>query len=102
MYLPLGWKVLNKINAIMKNECYGGQEISLRFSATEIWQQTGRWDAIGVRCSAERLTDRDIYIGMTHEEIIFVGLRDRSTGTYRSVVSIQTKLRDEARARAAF
>ncbi|MDH4232933.1 MAG: proline--tRNA ligase [Nitrospirota bacterium] len=104
MYLPLGWKVLNKINAIMKEEmdAIGGQEISLPvLHPAEIWQQTGRWDAIGDEMfRLKDRTDRDMCLGMTHEEIM-TWLASREIKSYRDMpqvwYQIQTKLRDEAR-----
>ncbi|PKL52110.1 MAG: proline--tRNA ligase [Nitrospira bacterium HGW-Nitrospira-1] len=104
MYLPLGWRVINKINAILKEEmdAINGQEISLPIlHPAEIWQQTGRWDAI--RDEMFRLKDRtgrDMCLGMTHEEIM-TWLASREIRSYRDMpqvwYQIQTKLRDEAR-----
>ncbi|MGE5301485.1 MAG: proline--tRNA ligase, partial [Acidobacteriota bacterium] len=74
IYLPLGWKVMNKINAIIREEMdtIGAQEISMPvLHPAEIWQQTGRWDAIGDEMF--RLKDRsgrDMCLGMTHEEVM--------------------------------
>jgi prolyl-tRNA synthetase len=104
IYLPLGWKVLQKINAILKEEMdsVGAQEISMPvLHPAEIWQQTGRWDAIGDEMF--RLKDRsgrDMCLGMTHEEIM-TWLASREIRSYRDLpqiwYQIQTKLRDEAR-----
>jgi len=104
IYLPLGWKVLNKINAILKEEmdAIGGQEISLPvLHPAEIWQQTGRWDSIGDEMfRLKDRTDRDMCLGMTHEEIM-TWLASREIRSYRDMpqvwYQIQTKLRDEAR-----
>jgi prolyl-tRNA synthetase len=104
IYLPLGWRVLNKINAIIREEmnAIGAQEISMPvLHPAEIWQQTGRWDAIGDEMF--RLKDRsgrDMCLGMTHEEIM-TWLASREIRSYRDLpqiwYQIQTKLRDEAR-----
>ena len=104
IYLPLGWRVLGKINAIMKEEmdAIGAQEISMPvLHPAEVWQQTGRWDAIGGEMF--RLKDRnerDFCLGMTHEEIM-TWLASREIRSYRDLpqvwYQIQTKLRDEAR-----
>ncbi len=104
IYLPLGWKVMNKINAIIREEMdtIGAQEISMPvLHPAEIWQQTGRWDAIGDEMF--RLKDRsgrDMCLGMTHEEIM-TWLASREIRSYRDLpqvwYQIQTKLRDEAR-----
>lgn len=104
MYLPLGLRVLNKINAILKEEmdAIGGQEISLPvLHPAEIWQQTGRWDAIGDEMfRLKDRTGRDMCLGMTHEEIM-TWLASREIRSYRDMpqvwYQIQTKLRDEAR-----
>jgi prolyl-tRNA synthetase len=104
MYLPLGWKVLNKINKVLKEEmdAIGGQEISLPvLHPAEIWQQTGRWDIIGDEMfRLKDRTGRDMCLGMTHEEIM-TWLASRELRSYRDMpqvwYQIQTKLRDEAR-----
>ncbi len=104
MYLPLGLKVLNKIIGILKQEmdAIGAQEISLPvLHPAEIWQQTGRWDAIGDEMfRLKDRTGRDMCLGMTHEEIM-TWLASREIRSYRDMpqvwYQIQTKLRDEAR-----
>ena len=104
MYLPLGLKVLNKINAILKQEmdAIGAQEITLPvLHPAEIWQQTGRWDTIGDEMfRLKDRTGRDMCLGMTHEEIM-TWLASREIRSYRDMpqvwYQIQTKLRDEAR-----
>jgi prolyl-tRNA synthetase len=104
VYLPLGWRVMNRINRIIKEEmdAIGAQEVSMPvIHPAEVWQQTGRWDAIGDEMF--RLKDRsgrDMCLGMTHEEII-TWLASREIRSYRDLpqvwYQIQTKLRDEAR-----
>jgi prolyl-tRNA synthetase len=104
IYLPLGWKVMGKINAIIREEmdAIGGQEISMPvLHPAEIWQQTGRWYEIGDEMF--RLKDRggrEMCLGMTHEEIV-TWLASREIRSYRDLpqiwYQIQTKLRDEAR-----
>lgn len=104
IFLPLGWKVMNKINEIMREEmdAIGAQEISMPvLHPAEIWQQTGRWDAIGDEMfRLKDRTDRDMCLGMTHEEIM-TWLASREIRSYRDLpqiwYQIQTKLRDEAR-----
>src|ERR1700730_10078285 len=78
IYLPLGHHVLNKINRVIREEmnAIGGQEIAMPvLQPAEIWQQSGRWDAIGGEMF--RLKDRnqrDMCLGMTHEEgVAWVG-----------------------------
>lgn len=104
IYLPLGWRVLGKINFILKDEmdALGAQEISMpMLHPAEIWQQTGRWYAIGDEMfRLKDRTDRDMCLGMTHEEIM-TWLAAREIRSYRDLpqiwYQIQTKLRDEAR-----
>src|SRR5215510_11638396 len=107
VYLPLGLRVLDKVNAIIREEMnrIGGQEISMPvLHPAEIWQQSGRWDAIGAEMF--RLKDRygrDMCLGMTHEEVI-AWLAAREIRSYRDLpqiwYQIQTKERDEARPRS--
>lgn len=104
IYLPLGWRVMNRINKIIREEmdAIGAQEVSMPvLHPAEIWQQTGRWDAIGDEMF--RLKDRggrDMCLGMTHEEIM-TWLASKEIRSYRDLpqiwYQIQTKLRDEAR-----
>ncbi|OGW33032.1 MAG: proline--tRNA ligase [Nitrospirae bacterium GWC2_42_7] len=104
IFLPLGWRVLNKINAILKEEMekIGAQEISMPIlHPAEIWQQTGRWDVIGDEMfRLKDRTGRDMCLGMTHEEIM-TWLASKEIRSYRDLpqtwYQIQTKLRDEAR-----
>ena len=104
IFLPLGWRVLNKIDSILKEEmeAIGAQEISMPIlHPAEIWQKTGRW--FEIREEMFRLkdrTDRDMCLGMTHEEIM-TWLASKEIRSYRQLpqvwYQIQTKLRDEAR-----
>jgi prolyl-tRNA synthetase len=107
VYLPLGLRVIEKVNAIVREEMnrIGGQEIEMPvLHPAEIWQQSGRWDAIGGEMF--RLKDRngrDMCLGMTHEEVI-AWLAAREIRSYRDLPQIwyqlQTKERDEARPRS--
>jgi len=104
MYLPLGIRVMEKINRIIREEmnAIGGQEVSMPvLNPAEVWQQTGRWDAIGDEMF--RLKDRggrDMCLAMTHEETM-TWLAAHDIRSYRDLPQIwyqvQTKLRDEAR-----
>jgi len=103
-YLPLGHRVLDKINTIIREEMnrIGGQEFTLpALHPAELWQQTGRWTEIGEEMF--RLKDRgkrDMCLGMTHEEII-TWLAAKEIRSYRDLpqiwYQIQVKFRDEAR-----
>jgi prolyl-tRNA synthetase len=104
VYLPLGQRVLDKINAIIREEMsrIGGQEITMPvLHPAELWQQTGRWATIGDEMF--RLHDRgkrEMCLGMTHEEVVS-WLAAREIHSYRDLpqtwYQIQVKLRDEAR-----
>ena len=104
IFLPLGIRVMEKINTIIREEMnrIGAQEVSMPvLHPAEVWQQTGRWDEIGPEMF--RLKDRgerDMCLGMTHEEIMtwLAALEIRSYRDLPQVwYQIQTKLRDEAR-----
>jgi len=104
VYLPLGQRVMDKVNAIIREEinAIGGQEITMPvIQPAELWQATGRWETIGDEMF--RLKDRnqrDMCLGMTHEEVI-AWLAAREVHSYRDLpqlwYQIQTKERDEAR-----
>lgn len=104
IFLPLGWRVLDRINDILKEEmeAIGAQEISMPIlHPAEVWQKTGRWYEI--KEEMFRLKDRggrDMCLGMTHEEIM-TWLAASEIRSYRGLpqiwYQIQTKLRDEAR-----
>jgi len=104
IYLPVGLRILKKVNAIIREErnAIGGQEISMPIlHPAEIWQQTGRWYDIGDEMfRLKDRTNRDMVLGMTHEEIV-AWLAAREIRSYRDLpqiwYQIQTKLRDEAR-----
>jgi len=107
VYLPLGQRVMDRVNAVIREEMnrLGGQEITMPvLQPAEIWQQSGRWDKIGGEMF--RLKDRnqrDMCLGMTHEEVI-AWLAAREIRSYRDLpqiwYQIQTKERDEARPRS--
>ncbi|MFZ6016042.1 MAG: proline--tRNA ligase [Nitrospirota bacterium] len=104
IYLPLGLRVIEKINKILREEmnAIGAQEISMSvLHPAEIWQETGRWYEIGDEMF--RLKDRggrDMCLGMTHEEIM-TWLASKEIRSYKDLpqiwYQIQMKLRDEAR-----
>ncbi len=105
-YLPLGWRVLKKIENIVRDEMdkAGGQEVMLPvLQPLELWQQSGRDVAFGK--SLFTLTDRKehmLALGPTHEEVV-ADLARRHVQSYRDLplmpYQIQTKLRDEPRPR---
>ncbi len=103
-YLPLAQIVLNKINAIVREEmnAIGAQEFFLpALNPREIWEETGRWSVMGDNMF--RLKDRkgaDLCLGMTHEEV-FTSIARNELRSYKQLpqiwYQIQTKFRDEAR-----
>jgi prolyl-tRNA synthetase len=105
-WLPLGLRVLRKIETIVREEmnASGAQEVLLpAVQPAELWQESGRWDDYGPELL--RLTDRhqrDYCFGPTHEEII-TALAKSEIQSYRQLPTnfyqIQTKFRDEIRPR---
>jgi len=105
-YLPMGWRVLKKIENVIREEMdkAGGQELMLPvLQPFELWQQSGRYVSFGR--SLFTLTDRKehtLALGPTHEEVI-TDLVHRYVQSYRELpillYQIQTKLRDEPRPR---
>jgi prolyl-tRNA synthetase len=106
-YLPLGWRVMNKISAIIRQEidAIGGQELAMPFvHPATYWQETNRWYEIGDELT--RLQDRggrDLVLAMTHEEVV-TDLARKLVQSYRQlpalIYQIQNKWRDEPRPRA--
>ena len=103
-YLPLGQRVALKVMQILREEMnrIGGQEFFLpALHPAEIWQESGRWNAIGDEMF--RLKDRKgayMCLGMTHEEV-FTTIARNEIRSYKQLpqvwYQIQIKFRDEAR-----
>lgn len=103
-YLPLGQRVVLKVMEILREEMnrIGGQEFYLpALHPAELWQESGRWNAIGDEMF--RLKDRkntDMCLGMTHEEV-FTAIARNEIRSYKQLpqvwYQIQIKFRDEAR-----
>lgn len=105
-FLPLGLKVLHKINGIIREEinAVGGQEILMpALNPKENWQKTGRWDDLDVLFKLSGSDDKEYALGATHEEIV-TPLGQKFTLSYKdlpfAVYQIQTKFRNEKRAKA--
>ncbi len=104
--LPLGWKVHQKVAAIVRQEmdAIGGQEFSLpTMHPASIWKQSGRWDTMGeIMFRLKDRRDNDLALGITHEEIFAFVATELSS--YRELpqlwYQVQTKFRDEARPKA--
>ena len=106
VYLPLGQRVLDKINVIIREEmnAIGAQEITMPvLHPAEIWKQSGRWEGIPEMFKLKDRHGRDLCLGMTHEEVV-AWLAAREIRSYRDLpqiwYQIQTKERDEARPRS--
>ena len=105
-YLPLAQRALRKVATILREEmdAIGGQEIRMPVvHPAELWQASGRWydiDETMVRFQDRR--GRDMLLAMTHEEVV-ARLASTEVRSYRQlpmlVYQIQTKFRDELRAR---
>ena len=105
-YMPLGLKVLKKIEDIVREEMdnAGAQEfLASALLPSELWKESGRWDAYGAEMF--RLTDRnsrEFCLGPTHEEV-FTDIARNEIKSYKqlplNLYQIQTKYRDERRPR---
>src|SRR5712671_2479576 len=105
-WLPLGLRVLQKIERIIREEMdrAGALELIMPvIQPAELWQETGRWEKMGPNML--RLKDRherDFVVGPTHEEVITDIVR-KEIRSYRQLpvnfYQIQTKFRDEIRPR---
>ncbi len=108
-YLPLMWRVLQKVSQIVREEmnATGAQECLLpQLQPAELWQESGRWDtytkAEGIMFSLVDRREQQLGLGPTHEEVITTIARDMIR-SYRQLplhlYQIQTKFRDEIRPR---
>lgn len=105
-YLPLGLRVIRKIEQIIREEMNraGAQELLMPIaSPAELWKETGRWDYYGKELLRFKdRHERDFCLGPTHEEVI-TDLFRREVRSYRQLplnfYQIQTKFRDEIRPR---
>ncbi|MUL35187.1 proline--tRNA ligase [Gloeocapsopsis dulcis] len=108
-YLPLMWRVLQKVSQIVREEmnAIGAQECLLpQVQPAELWRESGRWDtytqAEGIMFALKDRQERELGLGPTHEEVITSIARDMIR-SYRqlpqTLYQIQTKFRDEIRPR---
>lgn len=105
-YQPLMWKVLKKIENIVREEMdnAGAQELLMPFvQPKELWEESGRWEVYGKELMRLKdRHDRDMCLGPTHEEIITSVARD-GLKSYKqlpvNLYQIQSKFRDEIRPR---
>ena len=105
-WMPLGLRVLRKIEAIVREEMNKSDAIELIMPAiqpAELWQESGRWDVFGPQMlKIKDRHDNDFCFGPTHEEVI-TDIARREISSYRQLplnfYQIQTKFRDEIRPR---
>jgi len=108
-YLPMMWKVLRKINAIVRAELnhLGALETLLpQLQPADLWERSGRWQGYtegeGIMFHLEDRQNRQLGLGPTHEEVI-TELAGDLLRSYRqlpvTLYQIQTKFRDEIRPR---
>lgn len=105
-WMPLGLRVLRKVEAIVREEMNRCGAIELLMPAVqpaELWQETGRWDVFGPQMLKIRdRHDNEFCFGPTHEEVI-TDIARRELHSYRQLpinfYQIQTKFRDEVRPR---
>lgn len=108
-YLPLMWRVLQKVSQIVREEmnATGAQECLLpQLQPSELWKESGRWDtytqAEGIMFALKDRQERELSLGPTHEEVITTIAKDMIR-SYRQLplhlYQIQTKFRDEIRPR---
>ena len=105
-WMPLGLRILRKIENIVRDEMNKSGAIEVLMPAiqpAELWEETGRWDVFGLQML--KIKDRhqhDFCFGPTHEEII-TDIARREIKSYRQLplnfYQIQTKFRDEIRPR---
>jgi len=105
-FLPLGLRVLNKINNIVREEMasVSGQEVLMTaLTPKEVWQATDRWDNFDALFKLVGNDDKEYALGATHEEIV-TPLAKKFLCSYKelpkSIYQIQVKFRNEKRAKA--
>jgi prolyl-tRNA synthetase len=105
-WMPLGLRVLRKVEAVVREEMNRSGGIELLMPAVqpaELWQETGRWDVFGPQMLKIRDRHDNLFcFGPTHEEVI-TDIARREIKSYRQLpinfYQIQTKFRDEVRPR---
>jgi len=108
-YLPLMWKVIQRITAIVREElnAAGAQETLLpQLHPAELWQRSGRWQGYtageGIMFHLEDRQGRELGLGPTHEEVV-TSLAGDLLQSYKqlpvNLYQVQTKFRDEIRPR---
>jgi len=105
-WMPLGLRILRKVEAIVREEMNRAGAIELLMPAVipaELWQESGRWDVFGPQMlKIKDRHERDFLFGPTHEEVV-TDLARKELKSYKQLpvnfYQIQTKFRDEIRPR---
>lgn len=105
-WLPLGLRVLKKVEAVVREEMNKIGALEMLMPAVqpgELWEESGRWEKYGLELLRFKdRHDRDFAIGPTHEEVI-TDMARRELNSYKQLpitfFQIQTKFRDEIRPR---
>jgi len=105
-WMPLGLRVLRKVEAIVREEMNKAGALELLMPAVqpkELWEETGRWAVFGPQMlKIQDRHERDFCFGPTHEEVI-TDIARREIKSYKQLplnfYQIQTKFRDEIRPR---
>jgi prolyl-tRNA synthetase len=105
-WLPLGLRVLRKVEGIIREEmdAAGAQEIFMpALQPKDYWTATGRWDSVDVLFKVPSQTKKEYALGPSHEEVV-TPLVQQFVKSYKdlplAVYQIQTKFRDELRAKS--
>ncbi len=105
-WLPLGLRVLRKVETIVREEmdAAGAQEVCMPVvQPAELWQESGRWEQYGPELlRIQDRHERDFCLGPTHEEVVTALVRDEIKSYKQlplNLYQIQTKVRDEIRPR---
>jgi len=105
-YLPLGYRVIRKIETIIREELDkidASEMLMPALQPSDLWEESGRWDKYGPELMRLKdRKDRDFCLGPTHEEIVTQSVRDYINSYKKlplALYQIQTKFRDEMRPR---
>ncbi|KKR76380.1 MAG: Prolyl-tRNA synthetase [Candidatus Levybacteria bacterium GW2011_GWA2_40_8] len=105
-FLPLGWRVHEKIGQIIREEMnvIGGQELNLAaLHPKSVWEKSGRWDKFGALYKLKNQSGEDLALGATHEEVL-TPIISHYISSYKDLplylYQIQVKFRDEPRAKS--
>lgn len=106
-YLPLGWRVIQKIAEIIREEmnAIGGKELFMpAMVEKKYWDTSGRWDVeIGFEAKGKKEKDSNFVLGWSHEEVL-TEIASKYISSYEDLpfyaYQIQTKFRNEPRAKS--